>query len=69
MSTRYPHLHVSVHSDNPLVWISGVRHALRQAGAERGDIERFSRKALEDSEPERIRRLCADWADLEIHGG
>jgi len=64
-----PRPRVAVHSENPLVWISGIRHALRQAGAGRGEIEAFSRAALAHSEPERIRRICADWADLVIRSG
>jgi hypothetical protein len=66
---RYPQLRIAVHSRHPLVWVSGVRQALRRAGADRGEIRRFSDAALGAAEPEGIRRVCASWARVEMVGG
>lgn len=69
MSVRYPQLRVEVASRHPLVWVSGVRQALRRAGADRGEIRRFSDAALGVAEPEGIRRVCSSWARVEMVGG
>ena len=60
---RYPDIHVSMRTPNPLVLISAVRHALRRAGIERHEIARFSDEALTVPDPERRRQICRDWVD------
>ncbi len=63
-SPRYPHIEIELASHNPLAWVSAVRQALRRAGAAPGEIYRFTSDALGNREPEEIRQVCADWANL-----
>lgn len=68
MSPLYPHLRLSLASENPLAWVSAVRQALRRSGAGRPEIDRFSAEAFAESEPEAVRRVCAAWTVIE-HAG
>jgi len=60
---RYPDLHVSLHTENPLALVSATRLALRRAGTDRTEIERFTRDALGSADP---RTLCGRWVRLEV---
>lgn len=64
-------LEVTVHSANPILWVSVVRHALRRNGADDGLIQRFTETALAAGEPERIRSVVSSWAkvDLDLPNG
>lgn len=65
---RYPAIRLRVDSDNPLVWVSEVRLALRRSGVERDEIRRFSARALgAGADDEAIRQVCSDWAAIEIN--
>lgn len=66
MAPRYPHLHITLHSHNPLALVSAVRHGLRRYGVEREEILRFTEEALEGGEPTRVRDVCRRWADVEL---
>lgn len=68
MSARYPQVHVRLCSRNPFAWVSGVRQALRRAGAGREEIQRFTAAALACREPEVVRQLCAAWVKLDLPG-
>lgn len=69
MTHRYRELRIRVHSRHPLVWVSGVRQALRRAGAGRDEIHRFSAAALGSADPERTRQICASWAEIDVVEG
>lgn len=60
---RYPDLHVSLHTENPLALVSATRLALRRAGTDRTEIERFTRDALDSPDP---RSQCDRWVRLEV---
>ena len=60
---RYPQLRVSLHTANPLALVSATRQALRRAGTDRTEIERFTRDALASADPE---TLCGRWVALEV---
>lgn len=63
---RYPQIHVSVRSANPLAVISAVRGELRRAGAEPEEIDRFSREAFAASrDPVGLRDVVRAWALVE----
>lgn len=62
---RYPQIHVSVRSANPLAVISAVRGELRRAGAEPEEIDRFSREAFAASDPVGLRDVVRAWARVE----
>ena len=59
---RYPALRVSIRSPKPLALVAAVREELRLAGAGRGDIERFTERALSHAEdPAWVRRVAESW--------
>jgi|GEM_PF-2274553 len=60
---RYPELHVSLHTENPLALVSATRLALRRAGTDRTEIERFTRDALGSPDP---RSQCGRWVHLDL---
>lgn len=62
MSPRYPELRVSLRTDNPLALVSATRLALRRAGTDRQEIERFTRDALKSTDP---RSLCSRWVRVD----
>jgi len=62
-SPRYPDLRVSLHTDNPLAMVSAVRLALRKAGTDRGEIERFTREALNSPDPQ---DFCDQWVRVDV---
>jgi hypothetical protein len=57
----YPDLQVSLRTDNPMALVSATRLALRRAGKDHGEIERFTRAALASSDP---RDLCSRWVKV-----
>ncbi len=59
---RYPDLHVSLRTENPLALVSATRLALRRAGTDRTEIERFTRDALGSPDP---RTHCGRWVRLD----
>lgn len=65
---RYPHIRVAVRSTNPLTAISAIREALRQAGAGRREIARFSHQAFSCRDLDHLRRVCRGWVEVEAPG-
>ncbi len=61
---RYPDISVQTESENPLALVAAVRHELRQAGIDRGEIERFSEEALSQPRDQEIRDVCQAWVNL-----
>ena len=66
MVPRYPQIHVRLHSDNPFALISAVRMALRKYRIDEGEIDRFTEEALRTEEPQEMRKVCTDWAAIEL---
>ncbi|MFP3941201.1 MAG: hypothetical protein ACLF0P_12900 [Thermoanaerobaculia bacterium] len=56
-----PELPLVLRTDNPLALISATRLALRRAGRDRNEIDRFTRDALESPDP---RSVCSRFARL-----
>lgn len=56
-----PELPLTLRTDNPLALISATRLALRRAGRDRREIDRFTRDALESPDP---RSVCSRFARL-----
>ena len=65
MQPRYPQIHVCTRSRNPLTLVAAIREELRRARAGDEEIRRFSRQALDDSEPATMREVCRRWAVVE----
>lgn len=64
ITPRYPDIRISLRSRNPFALVSAVRQALRQSGIDEGEILTFTETALEDNHPERMREICAQWAEI-----
>jgi hypothetical protein len=62
---RYPQLRVALRSRNPFAYVSAVRSALRWAGTDPVEIERFSEEALAADDPQRLRQLCRTWVQID----
>jgi hypothetical protein len=58
----YPDLQVSLRTENPLALVSATRLALRRAGKDHGEIDRFTQAALASPDP---RDLCSRWVKVE----
>ena len=66
MAPRYPDIQVRLRSNNPFALVSAVRLALRSSHVDPGEITRFTEEALQTEEPQRMRKICADWAEVEV---
>lgn len=58
---RYPELHVSTRSHNPLALVAAVREELRLARAGHKDIARFTEQALERPDAPHVREVAEEW--------
>jgi len=68
---RYPDLTVSLRSHHPLAWVSATRYALRGAGIEPAEIDRFTAEAAEQviaERPEAVLSVCSRWIRLGSGG-
>lgn len=61
---RYPDLSVSLRSRHPLAWVSATRHAMRGAGIEPAEIDRFTEEAVGAERPEAVLSVCSRWIRL-----
>lgn len=66
MTPRYPDIRISLRSRHPLALVSAVRQAMRRSGVDEGEILTFTEKAFEASQPERMREICAQWAQISV---
>ncbi len=66
MAPHYPDIHVRLRSNNPFALVSAVRMALRRSRVDQGEIRRFTEEALASEEPQRMRQICSDWAEVEV---
>ena len=60
----YPDVEVRVRSRHPLVWVSSVRYALRRAGVDAEQIDRFSSEALTARSGRCQRQICTHWVTV-----
>jgi hypothetical protein len=65
VSPLYPAARVRLRSRNPIALVSAVRLALRRAGADHDEIDRFTEEALGAADPAEIRRSCRRWVLLD----
>ena len=66
MAPRYPDIHIRLRSNNPFALVSAIRLALRRSHVDPGEILRFTEEALAEDEPQRMRQVCCDWAEVEV---
>jgi hypothetical protein len=64
----YPDVRVVLRSRNRWAVAAAVRQALRRAGKDSAEIDRFVREAVATEDPERLRDVCARWVRLNLQG-
>lgn len=62
----YPDVRVSVRSRNRWAVAAAVRQALRRAGKDQGEIDRFVGEAVAADSPDRLRDVCRRWVQLQL---
>jgi hypothetical protein len=62
---QFPDVRVAVRSCNRWAVAAAIRQALRRAGKERADIDRFLAEALAAEDPEQLREVCERWVRLQ----
>lgn len=63
---QFPDVHVTVTSRNRWAVAAAIRQAMRRAGKDRREIDRFVAEAIETDSPDRLRDVCRRWVDLQI---
>jgi hypothetical protein len=61
---RYPDVSVTLRSRNRWAVAAAIRLALRRAGKDRREIDRFVAEALSQDDPRALQELCRRWVDL-----
>jgi hypothetical protein len=65
MGPRFPEVHVTLRSENRWAVASAIRQALRRAGKDRDEIDRFVAEAMAVSDdPIRFHQVCRRWVEL-----
>lgn len=69
MGPRFPEVHVTLRTENRWAVASAVRQAMRRAGTDRAEIDRFESEAMAaisaGEDPRRFRELCQRWVRLQ----
>lgn len=68
MGPRFPEVHVTLRTDNRWAVASAIRQALRRAGTDRAEIDRFVAEAMAAiavNDPEPFQRVCRRWVEFE----
>jgi len=60
----YPEVQVTVRSPNRWAVASAIRQALRRAGKDRREIDRFLAEALAQDDPRAFQDTCRRWVSL-----
>lgn len=64
VAPRFPDVQVSLRTDNRWAIASAIRQALRRAGKDPQEIERFLAEALASEDPRRFEEICRRWVRL-----
>jgi len=64
-SPAYPDVRVTVRSRNRWAVAAAVRQALRRAGKDRAEIDRFVSEAVAADSPDRLRDVCRRWVSFQ----
>jgi len=68
MGPRFPEVHVTLRTENRWAVASAVRQALRRAGKDRAEIDRFEAEAMAAmgaSDPKLFDQVCRRWVQLQ----
>ena len=62
----FPDLRVTVRSRNRWAVAAAIRQAMRRAGKDRREVDRFVSEALSTESPDRLRDVCRRWVHLQL---
>jgi hypothetical protein len=62
----FPDVRVTVRSRNRWAVAAAIRQAMRRAGKDRREIDRFVNEALATESPDRLRDVCRRWVHLQL---
>ena len=62
----YPDVRVTVRSRNRWAVAAAVRQAMRRAGKNQDEIDRFVGEAVAADSPARLRDVCRRWVQLQL---
>jgi len=62
----FPDVRVTVRSRNRWAVAAAIRQAMRRAGKDRREIDRFVNEALSTESPDRLRDVCRRWVHLQL---
>ena len=62
----FPDVRVTVRSRNRWAVAAAIRQAMRRAGKDRREIDRFVNEALATESPDRLRDVCRRWVYLQL---
>lgn len=62
---QFPDVRVAVRSRNRWAVAAAIRQALRRAGKDRRQIDRFLAEALAAEDAEHLREVCGRWVNLQ----
>ncbi|HLF55603.1 MAG TPA: hypothetical protein VI942_02035 [Thermoanaerobaculia bacterium] len=65
----FPDIHVALRSRNRWAVAAAIRQALRRAGKDAREIDRFVAEAVSAEDPERLRDVCRRWVRLQLPNG
>ena len=63
-SPLFPDVQVALRSRNRWAVAAAIRQALRRAGKDRREIDRFLSEALATEDSDGLREVCRRWVDL-----
>lgn len=64
MGPRFPEVHVTLRTENRWAVAAAIRLALRKAGKDRGEIDRFITEAMAIDDPQAFHEVCRRWVAL-----
>ncbi len=69
MGPRFPEVHVTLRTENRWAVASAIRQALRRAGTDRAEIDRFVNEAMaaleSGDDPRRFQEVCNRWVKFQ----
>ena len=69
MGPRFPEVHVTLRTENRWAVASAIRQALRKAGKDRAEIDRFVAEAMaaleSGGDPRQFQEVCQRWVRLQ----
>ena len=66
LSPHFPDVQVAVNSRNRWAVAAAIRQAMRRAGKDRSEIDRFVAEAVAAETPDRLSDVCRRWVRVQL---